>query len=296
MTLLLPESKSPSRGRAVAAVNGGAEGHVNCGGKRRMRIHSIAAAFVLLAVAACLSRPGLVSAGKDAGGIEHAQAALEKWIEIQGVISREKHDLVLAREMLNERIELVKREIQTLQGKIGEAEESIAEADKKRAEMTEENEKLKKASGSLGRIIEVLERRMIELLGRLPDPIRQRVKPLSQSLPQARRETELSVAERFQNIVGILNELDKFNREISMTSEVRTLNDGSSVEVTALYIGIGRGYYAGADGGIAGIGMPSDEGWTWRQENEFAGRITDAIAILKNEKVACFVQLPVVIE
>ena len=230
------------------------------------------------------------------GDVENTRTALGKWIETQRVISKEKRDLVLAREMLTERIGLVEREIKSLEVKISEAQESIDEADKKRTEMIEDNEKLKEASNSLGSTLVSLEGRTKQLLKRLPDPIRERVKPLSQRLPDDNIECKLSVAERFQNIVGILNEVDRFNREISVTSEVRTLKDGSSVEVTALYIGIGQAYYASGNGNIAGIGTVSKNGWDWRQANEAAYQIIDVISILKNEKVATFIQLPVEIK
>ncbi|MFA5554493.1 MAG: DUF3450 family protein [Phycisphaerae bacterium] len=228
--------------------------------------------------------------------VEQTKSALEKWVETQRIISQEKHDLRIAREMLTERIELLEREVVSLSGKISEAEESIAEADKKREELIEENEKLKEASDSLVAVLVVLEDNITQLLKRLPDPIRERVKPLSQRLPVSREQSKLSAAERFQNIVGILNEIDKFNREISVTSEVRTLNDGRTVEVTAVYIGVGQGYYVSANGDVAGIGTASKDLWIWTTSNDSAKQIADAIAILKNEKVAAFVQLPVKID
>ena len=232
----------------------------------------------------------------DSINIEDTRTALEKWVETQRIISQEKRDLVLAREMLTERIELVGREIKSLENKIHETQESIAEADKKRAEMMEDNEKLKKASNALSRILVSLEDRTKQLLKRLPEPIRERVKPLSQRLPENTEECKLSTAERFQNVVGILNEVDKFNHEITITSEVQTLEDGSSVEVTALYIGIGQGYYASANGSVAGIGTATKNGWVWQQTNNAAKQITEIIAILKNERETSFVQLPITIE
>jgi FtsZ-binding cell division protein ZapB len=235
-------------------------------------------------------------AADETGRIEEARTAIEKWVETERIISQEKRDWQLGREMLNERIELVQREIESLKGKVSEAEESIAEADKKREELVEENERLKNASASLNDILKSLEGHTQKLLKRLPDPIRQRVKPLSQRLPDDANETKLSMAERFQNVVGILNEVDKFNREISVTSEVRTLADGSSVEVTSLYIGIGEAYYVSANGTVAGVGVASEQGWIWKPANEAAPQIADVIAVLKNEKVASFIQLPVEIK
>ena len=262
--------------------------------KRKLSYYKLTTRLLLFIV--CFFPSIAISNNKTSVDIESASTAIEKWVETQRIISSEKRDMVLAREVLTERIELVECEIKSLQNKISQAEESITEADKKRAEMLEKNEKLKKASDSLGNILVSLEKRTRQLLKCLPDPIRQRVKPLSQRLPDNTGQCKLSVAERFQNIVGILNEVDKFNREISVTSEVRTLRDGSSVEVTALYIGIGCAYYASANGNVAGVGTASSQGWEWKQANEAAEQIIAAIAILKNEKVASFIQLPIEIQ
>lgn len=249
--------------------------------------------FLVFVCHICILSSGSISADKGADNIEHTRTVLEKWVETRRIISQEKRDFELAREMLTERIQLVKREIKSLREKIDEAENSIAEADKKRSALVEQNEKLKEATTSLGGILVSLESRTKNLIRRLPDPIRERVKPLSQRLPEKPDETKLSIAQRFQNVIGILNEVDKFNRTISVASEVRRLDDGNSIEVTALYVGIGRGYYVNADETIAGTGTASGEGWMWESKNEAAPRIAEAIAILENEKPASFVQLPV---
>ncbi|MEQ8819981.1 MAG: DUF3450 family protein [Sumerlaeia bacterium] len=252
----------------------------------------------LLTTAVCaafLGAAGLGLAQQDGEPrIGETRDVLEKWVETKRLISKEKQQLQLSREVLDERIKLIEREIEALRGKIGEAEESIAEADKKRVELMDENEKLKAASASLGDVLASLEKGTKELLTRLPEPIRERVKPLSQRLPDNPEESDLSVSQRFQNVVGILNEVNKFHREITVTSEVRELSDGKSVEVTALYLGVGQGYYSGAKGTVAGIGTVSDDGqWTWIEANEAAPQIAQAIAILQNEQVASFVHVPV---
>lgn len=245
---------------------------------------------------ALCSMPFVAAAAEDGNNVDGVRAALEKYVETRKVISAEQRDWKLGREMLNERIDLVQREIDSLREKIGDTEESIGEADKKRAELVEENERLKSASEALNETVLSLEDNTRRLLKRLPDPIRERVRPLSQRLPDDAQETKLSLAERFQNVIGILNEVNKFNREITMTSEVRTLPDGTSAEVTALYAGIGAAWYATADGRSAGVGGPSDDGWAWTPANDDADEIAHAIAILKNEQVAAFVRLPVEIQ
>ncbi len=248
-------------------------------------------AIALAAVAAV----GAAGAGMRED-IDNTRATMEKWVETQRVISKEKQEWALGREMLNERIAVVEREIASLREKIDQAKESISDADKKRVELVDENEKLKSAAGMLAGTVAKLESRTAVLISRLPDPIRDRIKPLSQSLPQDPNATKLSLAQRFQNVVGILNEVNKFNREITVTSEVRTLADGNAAEVAAIYVGLGQAYYTGANGAVAGVGRPSESGWSWEPANDSARQIADAIAILKNEKVASFVLLPLKVQ
>lgn len=228
--------------------------------------------------------------------IDDVRAVMEKWVETQRTISRERHDWMLGREMLEERIRLVQREIASLRERIDEARTSISDADTKRTELVEENEKLKSAGATLADIMATLERQTLALNKQLPDPIRDRIKPLSQRLPDDPSKTQLSLSQRFQNVIGILNEINKFNRSIEVVSEVRKLADGSAAEVTALYLGLGQAHYTGANGTAAGVGRPGPEGWQWQPANDAAAQVAEAIAILNNEKVAGFVLLPVKVE
>ncbi len=225
--------------------------------------------------------------------IDSTRTIIEQWVETQRQISKAKQDWALAQQSLNDRIEMEKNEIDSLHEKIARDNNDISEADKNQAKLVEEKEKLKEASIALSGIITKLEVQTKTLDKKLPDPLRDRIKPLSQRIPDDPNGTALSLSQRFQNIIGILNEVNKFDHEITVTSEVRKLPDGSSSEVTALYIGLGQAYYVNANSTIAGLGLPSENGWNWEPANEAAGRITDVIDILKNEKVASFVPLPV---
>jgi len=224
------------------------------------------------------------------------RAELEQWVETRRIISAELRDWDLGRQVLNDRMDVVRREIGALRARVSEAGASIAEADKKRAELAAANERLKESSASLDGAIARLEGRTRELLPQLPEPIRERVRPLSQALPADPAATTIPLARRFQNVVGILNAVNKFQREIAVTSEVRTLSDGTRAEVTVFYLGLGHAYYASADGRAAGAGTVTAEGWTWASADEAASAIARAIAILKNEASAAFIRLPLRIE
>ncbi len=252
---------------------------------------------VLAGGAAVATALGFVAVGampvQDEADVDATRDTLEEWVETRRVLSKEKADWALGRELLEDRIELVRGEIESLRERIADAQSSIAEADEKRVELIEENQRYKDASVTLEEMVAVLEGRTRALLTRLPEPIVERVKPLSQRLPKEGAEVKQSLGERFQNIVGILNEVNKFNGEITVTSEVRDLSDGTSAEVAAIYLGIGQSFYAASTGTAAGIGRPGPDGWTWSESNDDAEAVRLAIAVMKNEAPAEFVLLPV---
>ncbi len=224
--------------------------------------------------------------------MEITRASLEKWVETRKLISQEKRDWALGQGMLRDRIDLYQREIEAMRSRVRDAERSMTETDKARATLEEQHEKAKEASAALAQSIKDLEARTKALLPRLPDPIRERIKPLSQRLPDDPDTTELGLSSRVQNIVGILNEVNKFNREITVASEVRSLPSGVSMEVTTLYLGIGQGYYVDAAGTAAGIGTATATGWQWFPADHAAPQIAQVIAMFRNELGAAFVTVP----
>lgn len=253
----------------------------------------LAAAVGLLSSGA---RPVPQDGGDGGQDVDGARAALEKWVEVRRIISDERREWKLGREMLIERSDLVRREIDSLKQKRQEAQDSISETDEELAELAEENDRMKEASTTLVETVVGLEVRTRTLLARLPEMLREQVKPLSQRIPEDAESTKLSLSERYMNVVGILDAVNEFNREITVASERHTLPDQTTAEVSVLYVGIGQGYYVTADGQSAGIGTAGPEGWTWRPADEAAPRVAEAIAIMKDEKVAAFVPLPVRVE
>ena len=276
-------------------LRNGQHDHPRSGSAGRIGGPLLAAALLLTAVAFALTA-GASEAKDTSQAISESRAALEKWVQTSRTIAREKRKLALAKEMLRERIGVVEGEIQTLREKTDEARRNIREVEEKRSALEAEDEKLQQTASVVSDRVARLETRTKQLLARLPDPIRDRIRPLSQQIPEDPGQTELSLSQRFQNLVGILNEVNKFNRLITVTSEVRTLEDGTSVEVTALYVGVGQAYYTGANSTVAGVGRPSEKGWTWTPANHAAAQISQAVAIFRNEQPASFVQLPIEID
>lgn len=230
-----------------------------------------------------------------AADVDLTKETLSKWVETRKLISQEKEKWELEREVLGDRIDLVRSERDTLKTKIHETQSLITDADKKREGLVKENDELKNASAMLVNRIYTLEQSVLNLLPSLPEPVRNRMKPLSQRIPRS-QETDLSLSERYQNVIGIVNELNKGANEITVVSEVKKLDDGTTAEVQTLYIGYACAYSCNNNGDKAFVGSPTPKGWTWEQNDAIAQQVLDSIAVLKNEKVAEFVPLPVSID
>tara|TARA_S200000501_G_scaffold114296_1_gene107416 strand:+ start:2050 stop:2802 length:753 start_codon:yes stop_codon:yes gene_type:complete len=224
--------------------------------------------------------------------IDITKELISKWVETKKLISLESEEWKIEQEVLTDRIDLISSERNSLKEKINETENLINQSDTKRTDLGKDNESLKKASTLLSEKINILENKLLILLPTLPQHIQEKIKPLSQRIP-LNKKNELTLSERYQNVVGIVNELNKGASEISVISEVRSLLDGGSAEVQTLYLGYAHAFYCTTKGDIAGIGYPSRDGWVWKPKNEIAQEIADSIAIFKNEMVAEYITLPI---
>jgi len=224
--------------------------------------------------------------------IELTRDALEKWVETRRTIGVERRDWALGKDLLDSRIDVLDRELKTLADRTKEVEATLTEADRKRDALAQEAGTLKDASAQLATVASTIEARVKAIVKRLPAPLADKIKPLTQRLPEDGAASSLPLAVRFQNVIGIVNEINRFNRELTQASEIRKLADGTTLEVTTVYLGLAQGYYVGANGRVAGIGRGTPEGWTWTESNENAPAIAQMVAILKNEKPAAYVSIP----
>ncbi len=223
---------------------------------------------------------------------ETVRALLGKWAETQQMISKERADWKDGKEILQSRIDLLRGEIAAAEGKLSEISQSGSGVRKDKAELSSRIDSMKTVSADLGRLAGELETGIRALHERLPDPLKEKIRPLFGRMPDNPEQSAISAAERFQNVAGILNEINKFNGEITLTSEVRTLADGKPAEVKVVYVGLGQAYFVGAQG-QAGIGRPSEKGWEWKNEDRIAAEVSQVVEVLQNKAKPSFVLLPV---
>ena len=137
-----------------------------------------------------------------------------------------------------------------------------------------------------------LEAKLLELNQYFPRPLKDKVKSLVGQIGKSKRTSD-----RMAIIIGILNEVDKFNAEFSMdTDEIKTPK-GETKLVDVLYLGLAVAYYADNEGKVGGIMTPADGEWIRTEKNDAAPAIRDAILYYEGEiKPAVLVNLPIEIQ
>lgn len=220
------------------------------------------------------------------------RAFLSKWVETEQLVAKERREAEQSKDILAARIETLKEGVTALNERIAQADEKLVQAQKLKADVVVEMEKNNLAAAQLGAGLAGLESHIRALHPALPSPLTEKIRTLYDRMPADTNNVRVSVAERCQNVLGILNEVNKFNAELTMVYDVRNLSDGKPSEVSCLYVGLGQAYSV-SPRGEAAVGRPGPQGWVWTAVPGSAEAITRTMEILQNKAKPEFVPLPV---
>ena len=241
--------------------------------------------------------PAMKVTSETAPIIEATRETLTKWVETKQLISKEKSDWASGKDILEDRVRLAEAETTTVRDKLKEISVAVAEAQKKRDELAAQNDKLKATAEKSKAMVIAAEKKLRPLIPQLPEPLREKLKPIIARFPEDSEKSTASMAERLQNVLGILDQASAFNSTVASVKELRTFPDGTRAEVTTVYLGLSQAYYTNREGTLAGIGHPGPDGWVWKPDNANGKKILLAVHILEGkEKGATFIDLPVKIQ
>lgn len=228
-----------------------------------------------------------------------ARATLEKWVETRQLISKEKSDWAVESQSLTDSVDLLKKELATLEENITKAEGDTTAADTEREKLLADNEALKGAAATVGTLVAGIEQRVLKIISALPEDLkgRENMQLLARRIPKNPQSTRLSLSERMQTIVVILTEVEKFNGSLNIAVETRKVPSGEMAQVTTVYLGLAQGYYVDATRKFAGILTPGPDGWVATDRNDLAPLIGDVLDLYNKQKQPPqFVEIPVEIK
>jgi hypothetical protein len=228
--------------------------------------------------------------------LNETRSTLDKWVETRQLISRTRSDWQSEKETLEQSIQLFERELKSVQAQMAALGTNSTQVEKERAQA---DASLKSSNESLDvakRFVADFEGKITKFVPQLPTPLQDILKPSLARIPTNSASTKMLVTERVQVVVGILNELDKFNNAVTIFNEKRTNGKGEEVAVQSVYLGLGAGYFVNDAGDFAGVGSPGANGWEWTPKPDVASQIKEVIRIYRNEHPAAFVSLPVTLK
>ena len=233
-----------------------------------------------------------LTAISQADDVLDTRATLEQWVKTKQLISQERNDWQLEKSILQDTDKLLENGLIRVNKAIEELEETATASDKNRAELAVQKEKLTAGADVVNGEIGALETKVKAIVKKLPPPLVDKIQPLIRRLPEDPNDTQLTMGERVQNIVGILSQTDKFNTTLTISSESRKIDNNTTMQVTTLYWGLAMAYYVDHTGNYAGIGTPSENGWEWSELPGAGERIKQLIEIYEGVGDIQFVSVP----
>jgi len=227
--------------------------------------------------------------------LEATRSSLEKWLETRQLISKTRSDWQSDKEIMDQTIALYERELKSLEEQMSKVSTNNTQVEKERLETEALQKSSNDALNSAKEFAAGFEAQVQKLVPQMPAPLQDILKKDLARIPADPTNTKMLAAERVQTLVGILNEIDKFNNALNVFSERRKTAKGEEVAVETVYIGLGAAYFVNDSGDFAGMGAPGANGWEWTLKPELGPAVKEVLKIYRNERTAQFATLPVVI-
>lgn len=216
--------------------------------------------------------------------IKKTQQAVTDYVFARQQIAETKSEWRVYKEVAERRIDFFESEIASLKDRIEAAESTVSSAQETINAKQQEIAVLRTANKVVLDLAPEYEARVRNLSRSLPAPLTRKLSALLDQLGKPKQ-----AAQRMAIVIGILNEIDKFNSEWTV--------DGDQIgntTVNILYMGLTMGFYADENGTVGGLVIPTASGWERRENNALASAISTLIKFRLGEvKPATFIPLPV---
>lgn len=223
--------------------------------------------------------------------IEKTRKVIDKYVDTRQEIAKAKNEWKSYKEITRRRVDLYEREIESLESTISDAEDQTSQAEREIARIKDDISELRDANEIVEDALPEMEEMLRQMNKAFPKPLESKVERLVKSLGKGKTSDRMAV------VIGIMNEVDKFNSNFNFDTDERQSPDGETRLVDVIYLGLGTAYYADKEGVIGGVGTPGDDGWEWEDKNDIAPTVRKAIQYYNGDiKPAMLVDLPVKVQ
>ena len=231
--------------------------------------------------------PAAFSAEMDT--IRAVEKSASEWVKTRAETVRLETDWASDQVLLKTMITALTERAQLLEERRDELKARTAD---ERAELEELARKRTVALDELKRVeerLKTLSAQLIQLRPVLPPRLADALEMSFRSLA----DPEVSVGERMQFAMTVLNRCAQFNRDINHgTDGLRIDREPSAKSLEVIYWGLSHGYALDPAAGKAWLGAPGVDGWKWESRPDAVASVAGLIAIHTDKADPSFVSVP----
>ena len=216
------------------------------------------------------------------------QEKIRQWVETQKLRGKERADWAEQKRSMASLNGIRQKEIGQIDALMESAGKRLSDATAKKDQLLLDKEALKNQRDVIQGRVAKFEVSLRQKVGMFPDPLLSKISDEVERIKN--EEIEGSVQERLRDIVAILSAASDFGHAMTITSELRSVND-ESIEVEVLYLGFSGAWYVSKNGKNSGWGKVQDGGWNWTEDPSVARPLTEAMEMYRKERTPDYIPL-----
>jgi len=232
---------------------------------------------------------------------EELRSSVREWVETMRKIQEEENAWTKDKDVLDGYREGLEKEIEDLKEEIERAKTRRDGGDKQSLDKLTERDTYAAAQDELARQLRVLEEGIAAKLPLLPAPLRElpkvalAIETLQGGLRLPPDKQTQDISKRLFNATELLAEVEKFQQQAHIHTELRKDSEGREFKMQIVYFGLAMAYGVNEDGTFAVTGRPGADGWEFQERTDLAPRIQELVKSAGDEKDASFTKLPLVL-
>ena len=216
------------------------------------------------------------------------QEKIRQWVETQKAQGKERADWAEQKRSMASLNGIRQKEIGQIDALMESAGKRLSDATAKKDQLLSDKEALKSQRDVIQGRVEKFEVSLRQKVGMFPDSLLSKISDEVERIKN--EEIEGSVQDRLRDIVAILSAASDFGHAMTITSELRSVND-ESIEVEVLYLGFSGAWYVSKNGKTSGWGKVQDGGWNWTEDPSVARPLTEAMEMYRKERTPDYIPL-----
>jgi len=231
--------------------------------------------------------PAALGAASDP--IETVGKVATEWVKTRAETVRLENDWAAQKELLESAVNALSERAARLED---ERDNLLAKTAKDRGELETLQARNKTAAEGV-KAVEARLKAVSESLVKLRPSFPPRLSAALEMSYRSLANDDLTLAERMQLTMTVLNRCVQFNRTVVGGEEVLTIDgEGGAKSFEVLYWGLSHGYALDRAGGKAWFGSPGPQGWHWEVSPQAVRPVTELLTIYHDKAEPEFLAVP----